>query len=274
MSLALRILVDNEAPEPFRREHGLSVLVSKDGRDVLFDAAASAKTLLANAGAMGVDLAKVDSAVVSHGHYDHTGALAAVADGAKGLRIFAHPSAFLRRWADKPGRPLKDISCPHAIDKLASLGATVHAVEAPEILAEGMLLSGPIGGPSTHACERFVIRKGGQILVDRFEDETVMLVRGREGWVVITGCCHRGLRNTLRLAKFLARGEPLAAIVGGLHLRSANEAALAEAASALADFGRPAVYPCHCTGAEATAFLVDKLGENVHPVRAGMQFTL
>jgi len=274
MSLALRILVDNEAPEPLRQEHGLSVLVSRGGRDVLFDTAASPEALLGNADAMDVDLTKLDAAIVSHGHYDHTGALAAVADAAKGLRVYAHPSAFLRRWADKPGRPLKDISCPHPIEKLVSLGATVHNVEAPEVLAEGMLLSGPIGGPSQHACERFVIRKGGQILVDRFEDETVMLVRGRDGWVVITGCCHRGLRNTLRLAKFLARGEPLAAIVGGLHLRNADEAALAEAASALADFGRPAVYPCHCTGAEATAFLVDKLGKKVHPVRAGMQFTL
>jgi len=274
VSAELLILVDNSVTsEALRAEHGLSMLVSSPPRRVLFDAAATAETLLANAETLGVDLSSLDAAVISHGHYDHTGGLAAVVRGRPGLKVYVHSAAFNRRWSDQPGKPLRDVSCPHSIERLYQSGAVFHSVTHPERLDEHLVLSGPIGG-ARHGREAFVVRKAGEMVVDAFEDEMCLLVKGERGWTVITGCCHRGLRNTLRTARFLARGEPLTALVGGLHLRSAGPQELTEAVELLDRYGLEGIYPCHCTGAEAMEFLRESLPDRVHPVAAGSRVVL
>jgi len=265
----LTILVDNAAEsQALQAEHGLAILISGPGKKLLFDTAASCDALLQNARSLGVDLADVEASVISHGHSDHTGALAAVVRQRPGLKIYANPSAFLRRWAEKPGRPLKDVSCPHSPTALCRWGAVLHSVKAPERLTDWLVLSGPVGGPK-HGKETFVVRKGDEMVVDGFEDELFCLVQGQRGWAVVTGCCHRGLENTLRAAKFLGRGRPIEAIVGGLHLRNADKAELRATVELLKKYGSPELHPCHCTGREATAFLAAQLPGCVHPASAG-----
>ena len=269
MSVEIVLLVDNAAcSEQLRTEHGLSILVAGPGRRVLFDAAATAETLLANAAGLGVDLASIDSAVISHGHQDHTGGLAAVVQQCPGLQVYVHSAAFNRRWSDRPGTPLKDISCPHSIERLYQSGAVFHSVTAPERLEDWLLVSGPIGGPK-HGRDNFVVRKAGEMVVDGFEDEMCLLVRGQAGWAVVTGCCHRGPRNTLRTAQFLARGEPLTALVGGLHLGRAGEDELAETVELIRQYDVRDLYPCHCTGAKAAKALAAALPGWVHPLAVG-----
>jgi len=269
MSVEIVILVDHAAAsEGLRTEEGLAILVAGPDRKVLFDAAASPEALLENAAALGVDLSSVDSAVISHGHSDHTGGLAAVVQKRPGLKVYVHSGAFNRRWADQPGKPLRDISCPHSIERLYQSGAVFHSVTHPERLESWLVLSGPIGGPK-HGRDVFVVRKGGEMVVDGFEDEMCLLLRGEAGWAVLTGCCHRGLRNTLRTARFLVRGEALTALVGGLHLDEANETELAEATELLGSYGIRDLYVCHCTGTEAADALQQQMPGRVHPLQAG-----
>ena len=274
MSVELIILVDNTAgTEGLAAEHGLAVLVSGPGLKVLFDAGASPQTLVGNAARLGVDLASLDAAVVSHGHHDHTGGLSAAVQQCPGLTVYAHSAAFRRRWSDRPGQPLRDISCPHSIDRLCQLGAAVHTVTHAELLADWMVVSGPIGGPK-HGRDVFVVRKAGEMVVDAFEDEVCLLLRGQPGWTVLTGCCHRGLKNTLRTARFLVRDEPLTALVGGLHLGRATPRELAETAELVRQYGIRDVYPCHCTGAAAVECLQQALPGQVHPLAAGSRLIL
>jgi 7,8-dihydropterin-6-yl-methyl-4-(beta-D-ribofuranosyl)aminobenzene 5'-phosphate synthase len=269
MSVELIILVDAASgPGNLQAEHGLSILISGPGRKVLFDAAATAEALLANAERLGVDFASLDAAVISHGHRDHTGGLAAIVQQCPGLKVYVHSGAFNRRWAGQPGKPLRDVSCPHSIEGLYRSGAVFHSVSHPEQLEEWLVLTGPIGGPK-HGRDVFVVRKAEEMVVDGFEDELCVLVRGQKGWAVLTGCCHRGLKNTLRTAQFLARGEPLTALVGGLHLRRAAEGELAETADLLRQYGIEDVYPCHCTGDGAVEALQEHLPGHVHPIAAG-----
>jgi len=274
VSVQIAILVDDTTScDSVRAEHGLSVLLSGPGRKVLFDAASRGDTLLANAAAMGVDLGEIDSVVLSHGHYDHTGGLAAAAAGRSGLKIYAHPSAWRRRWVEQPGKPLKEVSCPHSLEGLVQRSAAFHPVDGPQKLEDWLVLSGPVGGPK-HGREVFVVSRGSEMVVDGFEDEIFCLLRGERGWAVMTGCCHRGLKNTLRSARFLSRGEPIVAVFGGLHLKSANHEDLQTAAEALADAGRPEVYPCHCTGDGAVKFLAEKMPGKVHPLNAGKRVVI
>ena len=273
MSIELVILVDNAASsDALRAEKGLSLLVSGPDRKVLFDAAATAETLLANAETLGVDLSAVDTAIISHGHCDHTGGLAALVRERPGLDVYVHSGAFNRRWANEPGRPLEEISCPHSIEWLYQSGAVFHSVTHPEALESWLVLSGPIGGPR-HGRDAFVVRKAGEMVVDAFEDEMCLLARGAAGWVIITGCGHRGLRNILRTAQFLARGEPLTALVGGLHLNGADESEIVEVAGLLEQYGLQDIYPCHCTGERGTASLAKCLPGRVHPLAAGSRMT-
>ncbi len=269
MSVEVRILVDNTAArDGLRGEHGLSMLISGPGKTVLFDAGAAGETLRTNAEKLGIDLSGLDTAVISHGHYDHTGGLVHVVQQCPGLNVYGSSGAFSRRWSDHPGRPLKDVSCPHSIEQLCGLGAVFHSVTHPEMLADWLVISGPIGGPK-HGREVFVVRKAGEMVVDGFEDELCLLVRGHDGWIVLTGCCHRGLRNTLRTARFLVHDEPLTAIVGGLHLRSARPHELDEAVSLVDEYDVRNLYPCHCTGDAATEHLSRELPGRVHPLSAG-----
>ncbi len=274
MSVKLHVLVDNNScDERLRSEHGLSILIAGDSANVLFDTGRSAETLLHNAEVMGVDLASIEAAIVSHGHCDHTGALHAVAEAAPGLAIYAHPDAFNRRWANRPGEQLRDVSCPHEMSKLTAAGATFCAVNAPEMIADWMVLSGPIGG-AQHAHTDFVIRKADEMVHDPFVDELFCLVRGEDGWILITGCCHRGLKNMLRAAKFMSHGDPIAAIVGGLHLDKAGGDQLIDAGDLLEAYGSPKIYPCHCTGDQAIGYLSRRFGDKVRPISAGQTISV
>lgn len=269
MAVELLILVDDAAASAgLKNAHGLAVLIVGPGRRMLFDTGPGDEILTHNAESLGVDLAAIDGLIVSHGHCDHTGGLAGLAGRRRGLDVYAHPGMFSRRWLESPGQPIEDISCPHSVEKLCELGVVFHEVETPEMLAEWMLMSGSIGGPK-HGREVFVVRKGDDLVVDGFEDENVLMIRGEQGWAVITGCCHRGLKNTLRAAKFLTHDGRIAAIVGGLHLQNACREELSETVELLGRFDSPELYPCHCTGQEATDFLEENLPGKVHPVKAG-----
>lgn len=273
MSFELLVIVDNSSSsDSLIREHGLAILIQAGDQRVLFDTGSSADVLCHNAKSLNVDLSALTAVVLSHGHYDHTGGLGAVVSARPGVDIYANPQAFTRRWRDRPGESLKDISCPHSLDRLCEGGAVFHAVNAPEVVADWLVLSGPIGGP--HASRQaFVARKGDELVVDTFEDELFGLLKGSGGWVVLTGCCHRGLRNTLRAAKFMAHGERIAAVVGGLHLVEADDADLDETTQLLRAFDEPDLYVCHCTGEQATQKLSQRLGPKLHAIGAGAHLT-
>ncbi len=274
MSVELTILVDdNTDSDTMRCEHGLAILIDGPDKRFLFDTAATPETLLANANCIGLQLDTIDGVIISHGHYDHTGALSALAEQHGELNVYAHPSAFLQRWVDRPGQPLKDISCPHSLTRLCQRGVVFHSIKHPEMLAEWLILSGPIGGPR-HGNEMFVMKKSDDMILDGFEDEIFCLVRGENGWSLITGCCHRGMKNTLRLGQFLTHGDPINAVVGGLHLHLADTAELAETVELLKSFNCPHLYPCHCTGQHAVDYLSQHLGDHVHPVSAGSKITV
>jgi len=268
-SLHLTVLVENTSPGGgLVAEHGLALLLETERGAVLFDTGATPAVLAANAAALGVDLARTSAIVLSHGHYDHTGGLPAVLAAAPSARVYHHWRCTAQRWGRR-WWVRKPIGMP-AESRRALESAAREPVAGPVLLPEGVILSGPIPGAPAAAQDGFLADSDGGPQPDDFTDEMFLLARTPSGWLLVTGCCHRGLENTLAYAQQLNGGEAVAVVVGGLHLKRVSRGALEAAAAALDAAGTREVWAGHCTGDKAIAHLAERLRGRVETLRVGL----
>ena len=143
--VTVTVIVDNKAHHPqFRAEHGLSVLVETGEARILFDTGQSGEVLLHNAGALDVDLSRLDAVVLSHGHYDHTGGLRRLPLSSGVTRLYAHPEAFIERFNQDPSGTLRPIGSGLNLQALAEVGLVLVSSEGPETVAPGVVATGEI----------------------------------------------------------------------------------------------------------------------------------
>ena len=257
--LAITVLADNRAAYGLEAEHGLSFWLETPGHKLLFDTGRG-EAMLRNAETLGIDIGAADSVVLSHGHYDHTGNVGPALERAQHARLFFHPDALLPRFsiheAPKPiGMPESSRAAVCALPR-----ERLCEVTAPLSLAACMGLTGPVPRAAAHEDTGgpFFLDAEGQV-PDRLLDDLSFWVRTGAGLVVCLGCCHAGLINTLRHVREVS-GEPkILAVVGGLHLLHADEARLAQTARELEAASISFLYPCHCTGDGAVAYLSQSL---------------
>jgi 7,8-dihydropterin-6-yl-methyl-4-(beta-D-ribofuranosyl)aminobenzene 5'-phosphate synthase len=213
--------------------------------------------IASNAEALGIDLSAVDTVALSHGHYDHVGGLADVLRRTAGpVTVYGHPAAFQPKYRRYPDG-VKEIGMPGLCRAaLQRPGVTVRAEAGPVEIADGVHLTGAI--PRLHAEERgnpnFRLDPEGA-LPDPLEDDQALYASTPSGTLVLLGCAHAGVINTLDYIRQLTGGAPLRAVLGGMHLRSASPARLAWTIAQLRRGSIEELYPAHCTGAEATAAL-------------------
>ena len=273
MSIELTIVVENTAVDKgLAAEHGLAAHIATGQRNFMFDASATPEALAANAAALSIDLSAIEGLVISHGHLDHTGGIAALLKARPGLRIYAHPQVFDQRFSDRSNQPQHQIGWQSGPERLAEQAATFCPVRSAQELAEGVVVSGPIPGPQP-GIDRFLVQGQGGLRRDEFADEVFLMLRGAAGWAVLTGCCHRGLANTLSTARDLARGEPIAAVLGGFHLGPAGPEELSAAAEAIRQANPSAIYPCHCTGRPGREYLARQFPDKVRQIHGGTRLT-
>ncbi len=266
----ITLLVNNQATEGLLAEHGLAVWIESAGRRLLFDTG-QGSALGSNAETLGVDLRTTDTLVLSHGHYDHTGGVPRVVEQAPSVQVYAHPSATTQRYSIRKGST-KSIAMPGptrlALEGLSS--ERVHWLTEPLELMHGLGIASHIprfteyedaGGPF------FTDDAGAH--PDPIDDDLALWIATNRGLVVVVGCSHAGLINTLQHA-LRSSGEPkLHAVLGGFHLAEASEARLDRTMSALAAFAPDIIVPCHCTGDAAVERLRRTFGERSVPGTAG-----
>ena len=225
----LTILVNNHVTGAGKlAEHGLSFHLGHargwpagqgPPTSLLFDTGQSGETLLHNAGAVGIDLNVVEGVILSHGHYDHTGGLMALAEtrrtvtgaggsaggGPASLPLYAHPAAFETKLKLHPRR--RDIGAPFSREALEAAGFEMHLSTEPVEVAPDLWTTGEV--PRRHRLEEeavagFFAERDGAVVADTIPDDLSLIVLHGDGaFSLICGCCHAGLLNTLDHASAL-----------------------------------------------------------------------
>ncbi len=255
-------LLDDWNSRPLIAEHGFSAIltlgVGGRTRRVLFDAGLDPHAATQNASVMNLDLAECECLVSSHGHIDHTGGLLSVKDriGKKKMTLLLHPLAFTNRFAKFPDGRTWHLSPP---DKTKLVDAGYNLVErrgASLIADDSLLVTGEI--PRTNDFEKGMpihyAEVEGKVEPDPLilDDQALVLSLRDRGLVVITGCAHAGLVNTLTYAKELTGEDRIYAVMGGMHLSGGMfERIIPRTIEELRKLNPKYIIPCHCTGVRA-----------------------
>jgi 7,8-dihydropterin-6-yl-methyl-4-(beta-D-ribofuranosyl)aminobenzene 5'-phosphate synthase len=270
----ITILVDNYVRRRgLLAEHGWSCWVETPICRLLFDTG-QGQALHPNARELGIPLATADAIVLSHGHYDHTGALGAMLDLAPAARVFAHPAALeakYKRAADGHVRVI-GLSVPSA-ELRARLGARLVSTRTPTHISPDVWVTGEVPRVTDFepGDDSFCLDAAGQ-QPDALSDDQALIVRAEAGIVVLLGCAHAGVINTLRYALTLHPGLPLVAVLGGMHLHSVPTQRVTRTLSELAVLGVSRVIPAHCTGLPVLAALATGLPRRCTPSEVGAVF--
>jgi 7,8-dihydropterin-6-yl-methyl-4-(beta-D-ribofuranosyl)aminobenzene 5'-phosphate synthase len=256
---------------PFWGEHGLALLIEREGRRLLFDTGQSGTVLLHNLALLDIKPEAIDAVAISHAHYDHTGGLSALLRrlGA-GTPLYAHPDLFRKRYSRREGR-LEDVGLVVARDELERRLALRLSVTPQEILP-GVWTTGEISErPEAEGKSAYhLMRQGEALVADAYRDDMAMVLDLGDRLALLCGCCHAGLLNTVAHVQRTFE-TPIALIAGGLHLAGVADDDLGRIGEVLA--AMPAlqhVYPNHCTGEAAVFALTQRLGPSVvRPFPAG-----
>jgi len=257
-------------------EWGLSMLLECDGLQILLDTG-QGKTLLHNAQAMGVDLANLDKIVLSHAHFDHTGGLLSLLERRKKeIDIIAHPGVWEAKYGQRPSVGRREyVGIPFQRQALESQGARFQLSAAPVWLSENIVVTGEI--PFTNDYEKIdadlFVREGDEWLPDLVPDDQAIVVKTEFGLVVLLGCGHRGIVNTLHYAQKLTGVENVYAVVGGTHLLRTPAETLDIIVEAVKGFGLVRLGVSHCTGLSVAAYLSRELGDIMYFNQAGTRTT-
>jgi 7,8-dihydropterin-6-yl-methyl-4-(beta-D-ribofuranosyl)aminobenzene 5'-phosphate synthase len=257
MNVSVTVLVENTVRgQGLLGEHGLACWIEYDSYRVLYDTG-QGPVLGINACRLEIPLDRAHAIVLSHGHYDHTGGLAGSLGRDLHARIFAHPACAARKTARTSSGASREVGIPESARQvLTQAGVLWVPTTEPRRIVGGLTATGPI--PRLTDFED----TGGPFFLDAecrepdpLVDDQALFFPSTQGIVVLLGCAHAGVINTLRYVRQLTDDAPIYAVMGGLHLVQASEERLERTIQELRRLGVQRLGPAHCTGDRATAAL-------------------
>lgn len=229
-------------------EHGQSILLVAGGTRLLFDTGQSI-TAAHNAGILNIDLKGV-SIALSHGHFDHAGGLEHILKLTGPTEIFCHPDAFAPKYAEKQGRQLY-IGMRKGREEYEQMGALFQVSREPRKLAEGIWLTGEVPRITDfEKPEEDLLVMDPERRIDPLWDDQALVLETGVGLVIILGCAHSGMINTIEYARKITGQDRIFGIVGGTHLGfgGIRREKLAMTINALKGYDLKLLSVSHCTG--------------------------
>ena len=272
----ITVLVEDRSSRPeICAEHGIALLLEFGEERWLFDTGQSG-LVVDNARGLGIDLKNINGIILSHGHYDHTGGLKSVLDETGEMDVYAHPGIFLERFRLEKSGQLSPIGIPFPRHLLEESGGRFSLAETGREISPGIYLSGEI--PRLTLFEQgdplLVVKEGYRSIPDPFIDDQFILLDDDDGVIMITGCCHSGLINSLRKVRELQPRKRIKAIIGGLHLRAADQTKLEKIIRSLEPFAPERIIAGHCTGERSETALSHAFGSRFHKMEGGDVFDI
>jgi 7,8-dihydropterin-6-yl-methyl-4-(beta-D-ribofuranosyl)aminobenzene 5'-phosphate synthase len=271
--------------------HGLSLLITAhlggETRTLLFDAGPEGATFLRNANILGLDFGAVETAVLSHGHWDHAGGLLAAIDaiakarGKRGVDCYVHPGMFAQRATQRPGGELFVQELVPDPEKLAKAGARVVNTREPQLTGNGAFY---ISGEIPRLTKYEVGLPGHLRRSDDGQswepdpllmDERFISVHVKDkGQFIFSACSHAGLINVLNHARSVFPSVPLYGVMGGLHLSGVTEKIIPDTVGDLKRFKLKLLAPGHCTGWRAISAMAREFGDELVPSAVGKRYLI
>jgi 7,8-dihydropterin-6-yl-methyl-4-(beta-D-ribofuranosyl)aminobenzene 5'-phosphate synthase len=260
-------------------KHGLALMIEAVSKNVsfkmLFDVGPSPEILLRNVETLHVKLNEIDIIILSHGHYDHTeGLLELLPYMRNRLPVVVHPKIFDPKFSYKPN--LRYIGPGFNRSSIKDRGGVLVSTYDSVPVSNGILTSGEIPFKSHFERVRgFWKVEDCRFMEDTMVDEQALFINLRgKGLIVIVGCAHRGIINSISQAMQLMNEEKLFALIGGFHLSGVSDTIIQKTIDELVKIAPHHIYPCHCTGSKAVTEIKKVFGEKCQPLHTGYTFKI
>ncbi len=269
------IVMDDEVEShELQKEKGLSILVRahypKRDLNILFDTSITGKKVLSNAEKMNLDLSKLSYIVLSHKHWDHTGGLLEILRTRDNWIYVLHGQKFFKPSIAIDPYLRHTTRMPFLKRKITELKGMLTPIWAPIEFAPGIFLSGKIPLVTEFEAPPPKYRIPPSMVQDEMEEELSLIINLRGKLIVISGCSHRGVVNTVKNAISVTGISRVRALIGGLHLIAVSEKRISRTVEELAKLGIEEFYIGHCTGEKAIRIFKSTFADVVHRTRSGM----
>ena len=273
-TIRITVLVENSVHrQGLVAEHGLSFHVQSGKHSLLFDTGQTDLAVI-NAETLRLPLDRVKAIVLSHGHYDHTGGVPAMLEVVPEAQVYLHPAAFENKFSRNQAGSSREIGMSDCVAQAIRqrAGGFIQTTGRTEIF-EGVFATGEIPRATTYEDTggAFFLDAAGTCPDPLMDDQALVIDLGRSV-ILLLGCAHAGVVNTLDHVQPLTGGKPVSAVIGGLHLGSASEERIQQTIARLRDAQLEMLAPAHCTGWPATPKLWQAFPEIIRSASVGTVF--
>jgi 7,8-dihydropterin-6-yl-methyl-4-(beta-D-ribofuranosyl)aminobenzene 5'-phosphate synthase len=267
-------------------EHGLSyhveTIVDGQSHEFLFDFASEIQGVRRNIDLLKINFKKIEALALSHDHWDHQAALVELltqkrGDLAHGIPLYVGEQFFVGTYAKTPDGQIRSLLSLKKEDVDGLKLVKIVETKTPTTVVPGAFLTGRVEQITEYEkiSPSFVAKRGDQYVQEEFLGEQAIFlnIKGK-GLVILSGCAHRGIVNTVKHVQKVSGIDKVHAIIGGFHLTNAKPELIQKTITDIKKINPDYIVPAHCTGFEAISEFAREMPSQFILNTAGTRYTI